>query len=354
MSYTFDIANKIIQLTTTDELDMMDLYSRWKDEVASTLAGAEQAIRVVKEPLAGSVFIGPYYFIMNNWQIRPLDTNHELIVAGAVVQDTTSSLLTFKLDNLTSNVQILRTVATEVQVVETVAAVTEADMDQIVDKVWDEPLTGSTHNIATSAGRRLRQASVWLSGEGQLSGTHTLTTVETNIGNGYDDFYNDQTFVFVSGVLAGQARIITAYDSSTGEFTFDEALSDTPSDGDEFAVFANHEHPISQIQAGLAKTTELDAAEAAIIAEVDANEAKIDLLETKTQADARQTILVAEHDATQSAIANLDSDLQATPQEIYDLFTQNDNADKFKSTGNSKANELARIIQLLKKLNTKR
>ena len=135
MSYTFDISNKIIQLTTTDELDMMDLYSRWKDEVASTLAGAEQAMRVIKEPLAGSVFIGPYYFIMNNWQIRPLDTNHELIVAGAVVQDATSSLLTFKLDNLTSNVQILRTVATEVQVVENATA------EDIATAVWAKEIT---------------------------------------------------------------------------------------------------------------------------------------------------------------------------------------------------------------------
>jgi hypothetical protein len=52
---------------------------------------------------------------------------------------------------------------------------------------------------------------------------------------------------------------------------------------------------------------ELDAAQVAIIAAVDANEAKIDLLETKAQADARQVILVAEHDATQATLAGLNN-----------------------------------------------
>ena len=135
MSYTFDIANKIIQLTTTDELDMLDLYSRWKDEVASTLAVAEQAMRVIKEPLAGSTFIGPYYFIMNDWRIRPFDATHELVVAGTVVQDATSSLTPFKVDDLTNNVQIVRTVATEVQVVENATA------EDIATAVWAKEIT---------------------------------------------------------------------------------------------------------------------------------------------------------------------------------------------------------------------
>lgn len=135
MSYTFDITNKIIQLTTTDELDMMDLYSRWKDSVISSIANAEQAMRVIKEPLAGSTFIGPYYFIMNDWRIRPFDAAHELVVAGTVVQDATSSLTPFKVDDLTNNVQIVRTVATEVQVVENATA------EDIATAVWAKEIT---------------------------------------------------------------------------------------------------------------------------------------------------------------------------------------------------------------------
>ena len=41
--------------------------------------------------------------------------------------------------------------------------------------------------------------------------------------------------------------------------------------------------------------------------EIDANEAKIDLLETKAQADTRQAALIVEHDATQASIAALNN-----------------------------------------------
>ena len=119
MSYTFDCVNKIIQLNSSAALDMIDLYSRWKDEVLSSISECIQPLRVVKEPLAGSSFIGPYYFIMNNWQIRPYDIPHELVVVGTVVQDSSSSLDPFKLDNLTSVVSIVRQVAVDVQVIET-------------------------------------------------------------------------------------------------------------------------------------------------------------------------------------------------------------------------------------------
>lgn len=141
MAYSFDCDNKIIQLDTTDELDMMDLYSRWKDEVLSTIAGCEQAMRVIKEPLAGSTFVGPYYFIMNDWQIRPLDTPHELVVAGTVVQDETSTLQSFKVDDLTSVVSIVRQVAVEVQVVETgTSGLIPSDFDDLADAVWNKTL----------------------------------------------------------------------------------------------------------------------------------------------------------------------------------------------------------------------
>jgi hypothetical protein len=121
MSYTFDCVPKIIQLDTTDTLVMSDLYSRWKDVVISDqmITGCEQVFRVVKEPLQGTTFVGPYYFLMNDWQIRPFDMSHELIVDGTLVQDQTSTLQSFKLDDLTSVVSVVREIAVSVQVIET-------------------------------------------------------------------------------------------------------------------------------------------------------------------------------------------------------------------------------------------
>lgn len=58
---------------------------------------------------------------------------------------------------------------------------------------------------------------------------------------------------------------------------------------------------------GFATPANVSDSQTAIIAEVDANEAKIDLLETKAQADASQAILVAEHDATQATLAGLNN-----------------------------------------------
>ena len=136
MSYTFDCATKIIQLDTTDTLLMGDLYSRWKDEVISDqmITGCEQAFRVVKEPLQGTTFVGPYYFLMNDWQIRPFDTPHELIVDGTLVQDQTSTLQSFKLDNLTAVVSIVREIAVSVQVIETgISGLTNAESTRLFE-----------------------------------------------------------------------------------------------------------------------------------------------------------------------------------------------------------------------------
>ena len=121
----------------------------------------------------------------------------------------------------------------------------------IVDGVWDEPLTGATHNDPTSAGRRLRQASAWLSAEGEVGSSPSLTSVATNLTKNEDDFYNDHTFVFLSGPQQGQARIIEDYDGTTKTITFDEALTSLPTAGDEFSILANHEHTITQIKNGV-------------------------------------------------------------------------------------------------------
>ncbi len=132
-------------------------------------------------------------------------------------------------------------------------------VQEIVDGVWDEPLTGATHNDPTSAGRRLRQASTWVSAEGEVVGTPTTTTVQTDLAQATSSFYSDQTFIMVTGALEGQARVITSYDGTTKTFTFDEPWTVAPSATDEFAILADHVHPVDQIQAGLALESSVQA-----------------------------------------------------------------------------------------------
>jgi hypothetical protein len=128
MAYIFNCDTKIVQLDNTDDLDLQDLYSRWKDQVLSgMLSGCEQFMRVVKEPLVGAVFVGPYYFIMNNWQIRPNNSNYVLDVSGTIIKDeATQTLDPFKLDDLTSTVSVNQLTAIDVQVVESRAPLSPA------------------------------------------------------------------------------------------------------------------------------------------------------------------------------------------------------------------------------------
>lgn len=264
MSYTFDCDNKIIQLTSTGELDMRDLYSRWKDEVISSIAGCEQSIRVIKEPLAGSTSLGPYYFMMNDWQIRPVDSVHELVVSGSVLQDTTSSVTPFKLDNLTNIVSIVRTVAVDVQVVETPAAESAAD---IADAVWDEAY--ADHKSAGTFGKlmdTLRKSNLAMDGE--ITANPTTTSFDTDLVDPTGT-HDHQVLLFVSGTLAGQSQPIETFTNGVNNtVVLQEPLTSTPSIGDEFVILPQHVHPVSEIQSGLATSAEVAAVPDNLIAKI--------------------------------------------------------------------------------------
>lgn len=100
------------------------------------------------------------------------------------------------------------------------SALTEAG---IADAVWDEILTAATHNIATSAGRRLRNiqdfgiydmASVWVDEVGGTS-SGTIDGEDATVTNRADDFDNAQTVAISVGldtvhVQAGNSITLTA------------------------------------------------------------------------------------------------------------------------------------------------
>ncbi len=83
----------------------------------------------------------------------------------------------------------------------------------IADAVWDELLTGSSHNIATSAGRRLRQieeAFVHASGViAVVTDGHTFTLDAGAVATA--DYYIGDRLQITEGTGAGQTRIIVAY-----------------------------------------------------------------------------------------------------------------------------------------------
>jgi hypothetical protein len=123
----------------------------------------------------------------------------------------------------------------------------------LVDLIWDEPLTGATHNVATSSGKRLRQSTAFQQIDSTvIDASATTTTFITGLTSAVDDFFNDSMLVFTDGALAGQVRAIYDYIGATKTIILEEALTSAPVNGVAFSIVSLHIHPVSQIQSGLA------------------------------------------------------------------------------------------------------
>ena len=85
----------------------------------------------------------------------------------------------------------------------------------IANAIWDAILTGATHNIATSAGRRVREIGAFAihSGTAQAGNSIHLTLAAT--ASATDGIYNRNLLVIVGGTGNGQTRTIVDYDGAT-------------------------------------------------------------------------------------------------------------------------------------------
>lgn len=85
----------------------------------------------------------------------------------------------------------------------------------IADAVWDEILTGATHNIATSAGRRVREIGAYAiaSGTAQGGNGHSITLAASDTAG--DNIYNRNLIVITDNTGVGQTRTIVGYDGTS-------------------------------------------------------------------------------------------------------------------------------------------
>jgi hypothetical protein len=126
------------------------------------------------------------------------------------------------------------------------------DTGVIVAAVWDQVLTGATHNISTSAGRRLRNVSGITTNDSAVNDTgiatpNATTTVFRTDLTEVDNFWNDSVLIFTSGALSGQSRTIANFANANGELTVDEPLTSAPANNVTFVINSTHVHPISQV-----------------------------------------------------------------------------------------------------------
>ena len=130
--------------------------------------------------------------------------------------------------------------------------------DQLVQDFWNKVLSRANFNVGQSGAKMLRELGVMIAAEGAVSGTPTTTVFITNITGFDDDFFVDQVVAAYNGAAqAGQGRVVSAYNGTTGEFTVDEAFTTALVSGDDVVVLTPHVHDITQIQMGLATSVEL-------------------------------------------------------------------------------------------------
>jgi hypothetical protein len=116
----------------------------------------------------------------------------------------------------------------------TISSRSTATTAGIADAVWDEVLTGATHNIPSSAGRRLRILDEErIIAEGQTVSATTNTITLEPIGT----LCVGQTIVVTDQDTGDkQVRFILAFDTDTDTATVDTQWCDIPTAGDEYLL----------------------------------------------------------------------------------------------------------------------
>ena len=130
----------------------------------------------------------------------------------------------------------------------------------MADAVWDEILTGATHNIATSAGKRLRQIGAYAIHDGTAQAGATTSITLATTASTDDGIYDRNLLVIVGGTGVGQTRTIVYYDGTTKVCDMDRDWRIIPDSTSEYQIVADDtplvvDHGVAQ--AGTATTITL-------------------------------------------------------------------------------------------------
>lgn len=110
--------------------------------------------------------------------------------------------------------------------------------DALVDLIWDEVLTGATHNVTNSAGQRLRQVTdnIVTSGTAQAGATASITLASG--ASSTDGTYDPGLVRIVAGTGIGQVRMIIQYVGSTRVASVDRDWRTAPDNTSEYQIVA--------------------------------------------------------------------------------------------------------------------
>lgn len=121
---------------------------------------------------------------------------------------------------------------------------TPPTVEAIADQVWDEILTGATHNIATSAGRRLRDITspVLISGTSPDSGGTANTSIRIELdgdASAVDGTYDPGEICITEGTGAGQSRQIWEYDGTNKYVYVNRDWKIIPDNTSKYTIYAS-------------------------------------------------------------------------------------------------------------------
>ena len=155
------------------------------------------------------------------------------LTSGEITLDSTLTNGTFEIEGtafLTDNSGAGCTIDTD-RLISTITSVA----------VWDELLTGSTHNITNSAGKYLRTLS------SQVVHTDTAQGPAVNgnqielalAASAVDGAYDPSLIAIIDGTGVGQSRNILQYEGSTRIATVDRNWKVNPDSSSEYVIYAN-------------------------------------------------------------------------------------------------------------------
>jgi len=106
--------------------------------------------------------------------------------------------------------------------------------------VWDRILTGATHNIPTSAGRRVREIGAYAidSGTAQAGDSHSITIAAGASPSDplYNGIFNRNLIILVDNTGVGQTRTIVDYDAVTKKCMVDRDWRISPDATTEYQI----------------------------------------------------------------------------------------------------------------------
>ncbi len=83
---TFDGPNKRIILSTAS-VTAAEIWSAWVDWHPANTKWPLAFSLVGGIPLGGGLYIPPYFFLLNGWRVRPMESSHNLTITGNLFVD---------------------------------------------------------------------------------------------------------------------------------------------------------------------------------------------------------------------------------------------------------------------------